>query len=798
MKKVKGLTLIETIVSIALLSMIILGTATFFFQRAENMRAKQLGNDMALIMNAIDKKMQMDAYSTKSWTSENWNNTNEFLEKLIGEELRTQNSSCGKLGGWVAETAVDPLTLIPCERLSGDKLPFNIQVKANFTKESTTNGDYNISLFNIDYYFNNKESYNKNFGSLLKAQKALDKFESAKNFTVHSYNWINIDTKQAISYENCLNIEEKCGLRTQLEVYAGISTDKVRIDGKNDLMGEIDFNNSNNKCTKWIYQSGAWISTPIKCTVKGGFDSDIGSVEAFINNTTITERISLKSKCTIDNYKNTNQPEDGKTVNWIDETNKTDVPCGFNKDGSIITTGVSDINAEIAISKDTIVKTSIVDDIKTKENTNVYGDATLTNIDVVKSVESTKSDISNKTDTNIIEVKNSVVSNLANSLTALFASTNALSVADANFNITTIFNAYLGQTIVGTFNMSGLMQAGTTTIDTRPAAFVNDPSDPTTYSRAVSVIINSLTTPIKFYSGYTPEAGDNGIANQYWNTLKINILNATGATSDPKIIGSTKTRSVLRTEMAKPTATDLQVDLYKDEKTFYSNPASRLKAGKLGSDGVLFTNDTPATTSMTSGYSIDAKAIFSKNSTTLDNNGSPIVKVMRNGVDKVVVQNGYMTINGDNLGGGHTTADFMVGWPGSTEGNISENGFRNKVFRNSLVSIVNGPTRFYGNLTQWKPLHMNSKYQGYDVCDRPNGVATHCLITGWNNLNSTQTILQRVQAEYEKLQSKLPPQKGNDGDKGEQGFKGSKGLSGLKGDTGLRGPAGPMQYLKVN
>ena len=149
-KKINGLTLIETMVAISLLSLMVLGTINYFTQRAEIMRSKQLGNDMALIMNAIDKKLQLDAYSDKSWKSSSWTNTTDFMQKLIGEELRTSNSTCGKPNGWVSELAPDPLALVPCDRLSGSFLPNGVQVSANYTTEAAADGGRNISLFTID------------------------------------------------------------------------------------------------------------------------------------------------------------------------------------------------------------------------------------------------------------------------------------------------------------------------------------------------------------------------------------------------------------------------------------------------------------------------------------------------------------------------------------------------------------------------------------------------------------------------------------------------------------------------
>ena len=95
-------------------------------------------------------------------------------------------------------------------------------------------------------------------------------------------------------------------------------------------------------------------------------------------------------------------------------------------------------------------------------------------------------------------------------------------------------------------------------------------------------------------------------------------------------------------------------------------------------------------------------------------------------------------------------------------------------------------------------MHVNSTYQGSNVCDRPGGTVTTCLTWGWNELNTMQSILQNVQAEYDKVQSKFPIKIGDKGDNGEQGFKGDKGRDGDIGPVGERGPRGPMEYLKVN
>lgn len=773
----------------------ILGTISYFTQRAETMRAKQLGNDMALIMNAIDKKLQLDAYSDKSWKSSSWANTTEFMQKLIGEELRTSNSSCGKPNGWVAELAPDPLTLIPCDRLSGAFLPNGVQVSANYTTEPAANGSRNISMFTIDYSFKDAATFKNNFGTLVKAQKALDKFETAKNLTVHSYNYFNVTNKSPMTLQQCLTSAQGCGLRTQIESFVGLSTDKVRIDGKNDLMGEIDFDNADTKCTQWDYVGGLWKSKEIKCTVQGGFDSKVGSVDAYIKNTTIADRISLKDKCELTNSADKAMP-DGTNKTWLADAASTKkiVPCGLTKEGALVTAGFSKTNAKIIIAENAIIRTARLNNPEIKYDANLYGGLKTTDLTVQKSLTQTTKNgqilsVTNKLSSFLTDISTSKPETIT-SATAVKLLTTGIRATNAFFFGKTYSNIFRMDTPANPADGRGIVKFNKTLIDTRDPKYIV--KNTTNYQRSTTTIKNDISAK-DFYSGYSTIKPGNTLSDQAWNTL--NIKNITGNVN-LKIIGSTKDEETIKKEMNNPAATALDMAIYKDAKTFYSNPNSSLKAKQIASDGVLFTNSTPPTSTNNSTAGIYAENGYSDEKSIIRNNG---IQVSYFGSPRVTVtKDGLMTIRGKNLGSGNTTADFMLGWPAPAEGSIWENGFRNKVLRSSLVTIVKGETRIYGNLLQWKPLHVNSTYQGSNVCDRPGGTVTTCLTWGWNELNTMQSILQNVQAEYDKVQSKFPIKIGDKGDNGEQGFKGEKGRDGDMGPVGERGPRGPMEYLKVN
>lgn len=784
----KGLTLLETLVSIALLSILIINTTLYFINRQETIRAKKLGNDMILMLSAIDRKMQIDAYNTNSWQKESWENKDEFINDLIGKELRTSNSSCGVTGGWETSLVKEPLTLIPCSRWSGNTLPFGIEVKAGFEKSTnSSDGSSNITLFNIDYYLDSSK-FEDNIRFLIKVKKSLDKFDDTKNMTVHTFNWINRSNNEIIDMEGCLNIKDSCALRTQIEVFTGISTDKIRLDGRNSLMGEIDFDNSDEACTEWTYNSATanWEPTKVKCSIKGGFDSG-DLVEAKINNTTIEERIALEQSCNVFTYTEVTEPNTLEEK-WFNNESQN-IPCGLTKNGSLITTGFDKTNSEIVVAEETIVEQGNFKLGTVNKDANFYSDLSTLNLSADKSMLSGISTIDNRTNANLIEIGPSSEKSVAGK-SMIAPNFRGINVISNNIDLKLLQNSETAK-----FNnillkdLDGSVENNNVLVDTRNSDYVS--TIDANYSKVKGNIGNNIQSGLDFYSGYTPIGTNDKTVEKSWNKLTLQDLSG----KVPSIIGSTKDRNTFRKEMNKPTASDLEVDVFKDGRAFYSDPNTSLFAKQLSSDGVLFTQSTPATGKAEAGYPLSAKSGLA-NEFIIKNGG---IQIKRKGNTRVSVSNsGKMTLTGENLGNGNSTAEIVIGWPTAGEGDSGHNGFRNKVLRTSLTPIINGTTYIYGDVVQWKPFHVNDVYKNYNVCDRPGGRQGACLLDTWLNLNKIESILKLVKAQDDLLASKLPPLKGDKGDKGEQGFKGLKGLEGFKGTKGPRGPQGPMEYLKIN
>lgn len=781
MKKRSGLTLIETIVSVTVLAILILGVTLYLISRQENLRAKLLSSDMVLLLGAVDKKMQLDAFDTSSWKKSTWANKDAIITDLVGKELRTTNSSCGKPDGWKTDLVKEPLTLIPCSNWAGNTLPFNLESKASFQSENSfKSGEKYISMFNIDYYFSNKTDFENNFRLLLKTKNALEKYEYSKNITTHTYDWINRSNDTVLNLEECLKIQEKCGLRTQIEAFSGISTDKIRVDGKNPLMGEIDFNNADTSCSEWTKVSLKWVSKPVKCTILGGFDSNNDNlVVAYMNTSNISDRVSLEKICTLQNYSNVVQT-DSTPEKWTSTTEK--FPCGLSKNGSIIQTGFDESHANSIITMNVITNKADLKILNIKEDAKFYNNLKSDTINASKSLDSKETTV------------NTLITNMLD-IVSTGATNNMVKFTIQQITRTPYFESKALYAINNLITASGVSNLNTSTVKerffvkTKDSSYVNSSTDTNVYKRTVGTINNNITSSNNFYSGVPDSQAATGIEGSY-NTLTINDV----VNNVPNVIGTSKADAIIRKEIGNiPNITDMDVAIYKDSHNFFSDPNSILKVNKLTSQGNTFTLPAVATAGTNPSYSVKSDNILATQETTLK--GS--VSIGRHGVPAITISNsGRMVITGFSVprveGGTASTADLAFAWPTSTEDNPGHNGFRPDAWRSSFVPIVLGQAVIIGNVIQDKPFHMNERYKGTNIKDH-SGLS---MVGMWNNLNSIQSYLQGIESQYQQVFAKLPPKRGDQGDSGEQGFNGAKGKSGLKGIKGVRGPDGPMAYLK--
>lgn len=800
LKSKKGFTLLETIGAISIVSVLIIGLIMFFGERTKRLNAQALSANMALLLEGIDKRLELEAYTTANWQKKTWVGTQSVINDLVAKELRTKNSKCGVSGGWSSEYLQSNIELIPCEYWNSSILPYDLQASASYTDNAAKKTDSSkpeIQFFNIDYYFTDVDSFKKNMKYLVLAKNNAEKFDDGRSLTLHTYTWLNRSNNTVISLEDCLKLKNGCALRTQIEIFTGISTDKVRIDGKNNVMGELDFDNSDNLCYKWTKSNNVWTSEKIKCTVQAGFNSGTDNkVISYTNSGQISDRISLAKTCSI--YTNNKTTTQGNEETW--KGSATSMPCGFVNDNSIISVASDVINTDQVLADNFVIGDLVTSTMNVQKNANMYSNLTAETLKANKSTKVNKDvTVSSKfTSSGIININSSASPTKTAASTATeLDSTNSrvinnytkdLSVAPAAANSVT--NATL--TVAGTTNLNGLMTPQMF-INTRPKGYITtNGTNPSTEQGVINGDINSNSST--FYSGYTPTSTSDATTEKSWNTLTIQNLTS----SNPKIvgvIGSTKDRQAFKKEMGNPSASDIQVDIYKDSHTFYSDASSLLKAKNLISEGDYFnTNNSVGNfnKSVDPNYGLQATNILAKSQIAIKNGG---IYIQRNGQNRVVISNsGVVTLTGDYTGSRNSSADVIFSGAGSDQDNPYTEGFRNSRYWSYRVPIVNGVTRVYGDIYQQKPFHVNGIYTAPNIRNSDGKTLNYI----WYTLNSIQGYLQSIETQYQQALNKLPPQKGQKGDTGEKGFKGPKGETGFKGEIGVQGPRGPMEYLKVN
>lgn len=831
LKTKKGFTVLETLAAITLSSIMIIGFMLFLNEREQRLGAKVLSSNMALLLEGIDKRLELEAYSTANWKQNNWPNYDSVIKNLVAKELRTKDSKCGLPDGWNSEYLQSNIELIPCDYWNTTKLPYKLQASASYKDNSTKKPgatEFEIQYFNVDYYFNNRKDYTDNIKFLVAAKNNAEKFDDGRSLTLHTYTWLNRSTNEAINLNACQQLKENCALRTQIEIFTGISTDKVRIDGKNDVMGEIDFDTSASQCTSWTKTGGVWNSTPIKCTLEAGFNSKTGSkVISYTNSAQMSNRISLEKSCTI--YASTSEVIDGNAEKW--KGAPTIIPCGYLNDNNVITVGVDEIHAQTVMAENFIIDSLVTNKITVKNDAHLYSNLEAVNLLVPKSISVTNNGtITGSVNTEgIINIlpssSTSVVNNLLEPDPDKDNPTPSLDARMKNLSTTNLKVGSAGQ--LGALNVSGVSSLSTVITpkfksDARTATYLPVDGESLDFTKAQSGI-NNIDADNTFYSGYNQDgpAGetipnpdpnkpaftdkpiheDVGLSISY-NILKLKNLSANGVSTQPKVTGSTKSDTVIKNEMGNAAATGLDIAIYRDAHTFYSDPNSTLVVKNLISEGDLFnTTGTVGnyTKAVNTNYGVQATNLLAPERITINaTTATPLIIKNQpvNGQPPIaasISNTGVVSLYGVTSGANSTAEVIFNGLSGDQD-SLHPEGLRTFRFYSHRTQIITGTTRVYGNVVQYKPFHVNGIYYGNDIADY-NGLSLKQI---WNMLNATQSNLQKIDVVYQQVLKKLPPQRGAKGETGEKGFRGSKGDVGFVGSNGVQGPRGPMQYYKTN
>lgn len=288
--KKSGFSLLETILTIGLLSTV----AFFKLQHLENAKleniAYKFGEDGVEILKAIDKRILLDGYSNNGDWDKVWNGRSEVLSTMIKEELNSStNPDCGVAGsGWSPKVATNAgISLFDCNQISHKKTPFNFNAHA---KRKGNNANKLIEYWYLEFYSDNEKEFMENFNifpTIIDGGVNRSILQMTGTYDVYLSDRTDPQRKPLQSTARCWDIKTNCSIvfkYTKAEPASSMTDRHLSISGKSALAANLNFR--------------TFAKQPLKCSKTGGESINCGfnisgkDLDLFVNSTR-TETLQL-------------------------------------------------------------------------------------------------------------------------------------------------------------------------------------------------------------------------------------------------------------------------------------------------------------------------------------------------------------------------------------------------------------------------------------------------------------------------------------------------------------------------
>lgn len=324
MKKVinqyqKGLTLIETLLSLSIVIAIVISFLYWYLEQKREQQATIFGKEVVSIISAFDNRVHIDGLDIDNFKNgHEWNGSSAFLN-MMNTEFIAKQSSCGQPNNWVPVLEKEKsIKLVPCDFWT--KVPYQFIINSKIIPDD----DGFIKKFIVSFQSKNEASFLENFRFYNLAKMTANANNSLNITGSHQFYFAAItDPSINISNSKCLSLKADCILVAAYDRNGG--NEYLRVDGTNSIIGSaVTFKDTKTtdrlQCIKWEknVSGNLWESKSVDCGI--GIHKETNSpvaVDIAISSST-HERIMLDRLCPV--FKNT--PD-----SLIETIQKT--PCGL-------------------------------------------------------------------------------------------------------------------------------------------------------------------------------------------------------------------------------------------------------------------------------------------------------------------------------------------------------------------------------------------------------------------------------------------------------------------------------------
>lgn len=299
-KKINGLSLFETLLSLSIIMILTMGFIYLYLEQQREQQAIIFGKDIVSIITAFDKRIHLDGWDVGNFKNgTEWNGSAAIIE-MLDTEFIAKDSTCGNPKSWIPVLAKEKSTqLIPCKFWS--RVPYEFITKATITPDE----EGFIKNYKVIFQPKNLKSFSENFRYYNKAKMAANANDSLNVTGGHQFYFASLsDPATKITNTECLALKADCTLVATYDREGG--NEYLRVDGTNSMLGSaVAFKESKGhnrlRCIKWIKAttSNAWESKTVDCGI--GIHTETGSpvaVDIAVNSST-NQRVMLDRLCPV-------------------------------------------------------------------------------------------------------------------------------------------------------------------------------------------------------------------------------------------------------------------------------------------------------------------------------------------------------------------------------------------------------------------------------------------------------------------------------------------------------------------
>lgn len=205
MKKQNGLSLIETLFALSIITIIALSGIQLMSSAKEKELNKKFSSEISGLLYATDRRMFIDKFIDNDFREQLESNTPENFKKAF----ISKDHNCGDSEGWTPIGYSD-VALLPCN-FWNKKIPYDLNVSISIKEKNQY-----VTKVIYDYSFKNFKKYDQFPSLLLNLNKMIkDNITPLHAGSINTY-FIDQNNKKLRTVE-CVRKKDNCILRTEFK-----------------------------------------------------------------------------------------------------------------------------------------------------------------------------------------------------------------------------------------------------------------------------------------------------------------------------------------------------------------------------------------------------------------------------------------------------------------------------------------------------------------------------------------------------------------------------------------------------